>query len=86
MKKILIVDDEAEIRSVVRLTIESQFSFVCMEASDGAVAKQIVDSDADQIALIICDYHMPNCTGGELFFISETKALRFLFCFVRPLH
>ncbi len=61
--KILIVDDEAEIRTVVRLLLESRGHTVT-EAYDGALAVDALrrDGAAD---LVLMDIMMPNMSGIE---------------------
>ncbi len=59
--KILMVDDEADIRTVVRLLLENAGHTVT-EASDGACAVQAVKTDGG-IDLVIMDIMMPNVSG-----------------------
>ncbi len=59
--KILIVDDEAEIRTVVRLLLENAGHTVT-EASDGSAATAAVKGDG-AIDLVIMDIMMPNVSG-----------------------
>ncbi|MEH6551102.1 MAG: phosphate regulon transcriptional regulator PhoB [Pseudomonadales bacterium] len=60
---ILIVDDEAPIRDMIRMGLEMQ-GFNCLEAADGLEAHAvIVDHQPD---LILLDWMMPNVSGLEL--------------------
>ena len=59
---ILVVDDEAEIRKIVRLLLQSKGYSVC-EAPDGASALELVK--ANEYDLIIMDIMMPRMTGVE---------------------
>lgn len=60
--KILIVDDEADIRKIVRLLLEKK-GFSVIEASNGAIAIEKVKND--EIDLIIMDIMMPKMSGIE---------------------
>ena len=67
--KILIVDDEIEIRKVLRLLLEGA-GYTVVEASDGASAVKIAQSDRE-IDLCIMDIMMPVMSG-----IEATKNIR----------
>ncbi|MGI5960024.1 MAG: response regulator transcription factor [Massiliimalia sp.] len=60
MQKILVVDDEAGIRDIIRQYLEFE-GFEFEEAGDGA---QAIDKVKEQdIALVLMDVMMPNCDG-----------------------
>ncbi|MBQ7355933.1 MAG: response regulator transcription factor [Clostridia bacterium] len=61
--KILITDDEQEIRKVLRLLLEERGYTVC-EAYDGAYAVRMLKEDSS-IDLCIMDIMMPNMSGIE---------------------
>ena len=62
-KKILIVDDEAPIRDMLRGALEA-VGFDCLDAADGLQAHgMIVDQQPD---LVLLDWMMPGMTGVEL--------------------
>ena len=61
--KILITDDEQEIRKVLRLLLEERGYTVC-EAYDGAYAVRMLKEDSS-IDLCIMDVMMPNMSGIE---------------------
>jgi two-component system chemotaxis response regulator CheY len=62
--KILIVDDFATMRKVIRNILKQvQFENV-VEAEDGAVALNILKSQ--KIDFVISDWNMPNMTGYDL--------------------
>jgi DNA-binding NtrC family response regulator len=63
MKKILLVDDEAPIRSMLRTLLETD-DRIFVEAGNGAEAQQFLK--ADQFNLVISDVIMPDCDGIEL--------------------
>ena len=61
--RILIVDDEAPIREMVRLSLEMK-GFSCLEAEDAVQAHSaIVDNKPD---LVLLDWMMPGTSGIEL--------------------
>lgn len=63
--KILVVDDFASMRQVVKKTLVSMgFSNIC-EAAGGADAMRKMQED-ESIGLIISDWNMPNVTGLDL--------------------
>ena len=64
--KILIVDDETEIREVVGLELEARLSCELQEAADGQEAIDYLERHND-IDLIVSDYDMPHVTGGGLY-------------------
>ena len=61
--RILIVDDEAEIRRILRILLENA-KYEVIEASDGAAAVEAVKNDRS-IDLCIMDVMMPKMTGVE---------------------
>jgi two-component system chemotaxis response regulator CheY len=69
-KTIMIVDDSASIRKVVRLTLESE-GFNVIDASDGVDALKKLNGI--KIHLIITDVNMPNMDGITL--VEEAKKL-----------
>jgi len=69
-KTIMIVDDSASIRKVVRLTLESQ-GFEVIDASDGVEALKKLNGV--KINLLITDVNMPNMDGITL--VQEAKKI-----------
>ena len=67
--KILVVDDEREIRNILRLLLETA-GYVVSEAADGVAAVDAVRSDGG-IDLCIMDVMMPRISG-----IEATKRIR----------
>lgn len=62
--KVLVVDDFATMRKIVR-NILKQIGFDnLVEAEDGQVALQILKNE--NIGLVVTDWNMPNMTGLEL--------------------
>ena len=63
MKKILIVDDEKGMRSLLRSLLEG-FSLDVREAADGAQAWEMASTE--EFDLVISDYAMPKLDGRAL--------------------
>ena len=63
MKTVLVVDDEASLRNLVRTTLESD-SYRILEASDGNEALEIAILEKPD--LIVVDWMMPGRTGIEV--------------------
>ncbi len=64
--KILIIDDEEEVREVLRIQLES-VNYNVIEASDGeeGVKMMKLGSNLLQVGMIICDIRMPKVNGIE---------------------
>jgi len=64
--KILVVDDEADVRDVIRLQLE-QKGLNVLEAEDGQKAIEILKSGDNMLnlGLILCDIRMPKVNGVE---------------------
>ncbi len=62
-KKILIVDDEAGVRDILRINLEGEGYLVC-EAGDGVEALERTQQDAPD--LLILDLMMPRLSGWEV--------------------
>ena len=60
---VLIVDDEADIRTLISITLTSA-GYEVIEAEDGEQALEALDS-GQTIDLILCDVYMPNVNGLE---------------------
>ncbi len=74
VKKILIVDDEPEIREVISFFLESECQAEIIEASSGLHAIECLKQNPD-IFCIICDYRMSPGTGGDVFkYLLEIKS------------
>lgn len=61
--KVLIVDDQAEIRLLVREVLADAGVAQIFEASNGREALQFIDADFDIVNFIICDWNMPGMNG-----------------------
>lgn len=64
--KILIIDDEDDVREVLRLHLESA-KYNVLEASDGEAGINMMKMGSNllQVGLIICDIRMPKVNGIE---------------------
>lgn len=59
--KIMVVDDDSEIREIVRVLLESE-GFSTLEAADGTAALTLLD---DTVELVILDVMMPGISGYQ---------------------
>jgi len=62
-KKVLVVDDSATMRQLVKMTL-TRAGYEVVEAEDGA--KALAKASAETFDLILSDINMPNMTGIEL--------------------
>ena len=69
-KTILVVDDSASLRQVVKMALTSA-GYAVVEASDGKAALALLDGNA--ISMAICDVNMPVLNGIE--FVKAVKLL-----------
>lgn len=67
---ILIIDDSAAQRKLVRLALETQ-GYVIVEAENGMQAIEAMDRIGGSTRLILCDVNMPVMNGLE--FVRELK-------------
>jgi len=58
----MFVDDEPEVRSIARITLEQQ-GYRMIEAEDGVQALKTYDERKAEISLVITDVLMPNLDG-----------------------
>lgn len=70
-KKILLVDDAAFMRMLIRDTLTKNGYVNILEAADGEIACQVFESDSPD--LVIMDITMPNMTGIEALQHIKTK-------------
>ena len=59
---VMFVDDEPEVRSIARITLEQQ-GYRLIEAEDGVQALSLFQQRKDEISLVITDVLMPNLDG-----------------------
>lgn len=73
--KILIIDDEEDVREVVRLHLEKG-GFNVIEATDGQEGINILKSDDNlvNVGAILCDIRMPKINGVEAIEVFKKEA------------
>jgi len=64
--RVMIVDDEPDIRKVVRMTLQKA-GYDVVEAEDGQKAIEVINTGENRLMLdvIICDIRMPKINGVE---------------------
>ena len=71
-KRILIVDDDVSMRTLIRRMLSRMGIANLLEAEGGAQALQLLQTAA--IDLVMCDWNMPVMSGMELF--ARARSLR----------
>ncbi|HOO50133.1 MAG TPA: response regulator [Alphaproteobacteria bacterium] len=64
--KILVVDDQSEVRAMIRNMLGELGITQIFEASDGKEAMVFTDNAMDMIDIVICDWNMPKLSGIDL--------------------
>ena len=79
--KILIVDDDHDIREIMMFTYDNEVDAEFLFAGDGKEAISKLESEPD-IDLIVCDYNMPVSNGGDVYiYLLENKMnIPYVFC------
>ncbi len=72
MAHILVIDDEEQIRSVIRAVLEPAGHNV-FEARDGQAALDILETYPTSFAIIILDTHLPGMNGFEFLSILQKQ-------------
>ena len=64
--RVLVVDDEPDVRRVVRLMLEKA-SYEVLEAEDGQAAIEVINTGENRLMLdaVLCDMRMPKINGVE---------------------
>jgi CheY-like chemotaxis protein len=65
LKKILVVEDEDDIRETIRAFLESE-NYSVVDVNSGNSAMEVLSKEADSIDLIMTDVAMPDGDGAEL--------------------
>ncbi len=75
-KTILVIDDSASLRQVVRLALEGA-GYTVLEAGDGEAALKLLDGRP--INMAVCDVNMPKLDGiGFVKAAKQVQAYRFM--------
>lgn len=64
--KVLIVEDQDDVRQLLHDMLTDMGVAEIFEAKDGKKAFEFIDAAFDFVDLIICDWNMPEMTGVEL--------------------
>jgi two-component system chemotaxis response regulator CheY len=64
--KVLIVDDQAEARSLLKEMLFDMGVTQIFESKDGRQALEFVDAAFDFVDVIVCDWNMPGLSGVQL--------------------
>jgi len=64
--KVLIVEDQAEVRTMLRAMLTEIGINHAFESQDGRQALEFIDSDFDPVDVVICDWNMPRMSGMDL--------------------
>jgi two-component system NtrC family sensor kinase len=72
-KTILVVEDEEQVRRVIRLTLEA-YGYHVIEACDGEDAVRVFRDNKDEVMLVLCDLIMPKKNGRAA--CEEMKGIR----------
>lgn len=71
--RVLIVEDQPEVRTLIRNVLGEFGVTRTFEASNGREAMQFIDADFENINLIVCDWSMPNMTGID--FLRQIRSV-----------
>lgn len=73
MSKILIIDDEDDIRELIEIVIASEFPHDILSANCGNKGVELLGFH-DDIVAIVCDYNMFNGNGGDVFNYNKSNS------------
>jgi CheY-like chemotaxis protein len=84
--KILLADDDHELRALLVLLLESDLGVDVLEARSGNEAIEILSHQSD-IDVIVSDYNMPDGNGYEIYKFLQSKNLNipFILCSSDPI-
>ena len=71
--KVLVVDDFATMRRIVKGALKQLGFLNIVEAEDGQIALELLKKE--KVGLIVCDWNMPNMTGIELLKVVRADAV-----------
>lgn len=73
MKRILLCDDEQDIRDILEMLIEIEYDVEFGHAEDGEEGIQLLSNESLNFDLIICDMNMPKKKGDEVFNFNKVN-------------
>jgi len=71
MKKILVVDDDADVAKLLKSKLEAANRYTVVSAVGGRVGVALAQSEHPD--LVLCDIDMPDMDGGEVANVMATK-------------
>jgi DNA-binding NtrC family response regulator len=71
--RVLIVDDQQEMRSMIKGMLMDMGITQTFEASDGKEALSFSDAALDMVDVVICDWNMPKLSGVE--FLRQMRSV-----------
>lgn len=79
--KILVVDDEPDLRELLVFMIETTFGGTVLQAGSASAAIEIVENNVD-LACIVCDYDLGEGTGEDVFrhLLERGRTVPFILC------
>ena len=64
--RILVVDDQPEMRALIKNMLSDSGITQTFEAADGKEAMNFMDSALDFVDVVVCDWNMPRLSGVEV--------------------
>jgi response regulator RpfG family c-di-GMP phosphodiesterase len=79
--KIIVIDDDSDVREAITLAIQGHMDADCLQACTAEEGIKLIDKSPDA-EVIICDYSMPNGNGNLVFkhLLSTGQKTRFILC------
>jgi CheY-like chemotaxis protein len=71
--KVLIVDDQPEVRTLIRDVLVEAGVTRTFEAANGREALQFIDADFEPVNFIVCDWNMPGMNGID--FLKQIRTV-----------
>lgn len=71
--RVLIVDDQPEVRTLIRDVLGEAGVTRTFEANNGKEAMQFIDADFESVNLIVCDWNMPGLNGID--FLKQIRSV-----------
>ncbi len=80
--RVLIVEDQLEARTILRIMLGELGITQIYEATDGQQASDFMDAAGDMVDMIVCDWNMPNMSGMDLLKEMRDKGFKVPFLMV----